>query len=273
LQRFKDFKPVKSAERALTVIELLTEKVDGLTFSEFEERTGWPRSSLYNLLRTMAERRHLGYDSHTHRYRIGIRIWEAGEAFISDNDLAIEAQPFLKEASRQLDETVQLAVLDGMENVYVAKVETDHFLRLVSKIGSRLPAYATGLGKVLLAALPERELLARLENETLEPFTAKTITSVDRLLDELRDVCKRGYAIDTGEFTQGVYCVAVPVRARGKVVAAMSSSVPDVRVSDRLRTAMFETLAEQADTLSKTLGGTLNPHSESDGSNVRRPER
>lgn len=254
MQRFKDFKPVKSAQRVLTLIELLTEQSAGLTFSQLEERTGWPRSSLYNLLRTMAERQHLSYEAATRRYRIGIRIWEAGEASASDQDLAVVAQPFLREASQRLNETVQLAVLDGLENVYVAKVEAEHFLRLVSKIGSRLPAYANGLGKVLLSALPERELLLRLENTELEAFTPRTITSVDLLLQELREVRERGYAVDTGEFTPGVYCVAVPVRTAGKVVAAMSFSVPSVRVSARLRTAMFETLAEQADALSKTLG-------------------
>jgi IclR family KDG regulon transcriptional repressor len=206
----------------------------------------------------MTERQHLSHEHVTRRYRIGIRIWEAGEAFINDHDLAVVAQPFLQEAAQKLNETVQLAILDGLENVYIAKVEADHFLRLVSKIGSRIPAYTTGLGKVLLAALPERELLLRLENAKLESFTERTITSVDRLVHELQEVRERGYAIDTSEFTLGVYCVAVPVRAGGKVVAAMSSSVPTVRVSHRLRTALFETLGEQADSLSKTLGYTFS---------------
>lgn len=258
MQQFDDFRPVKSAQRTLDLIELLTKYSGGLTFSELVERTGWPRSSLYNLLRTMVQRRHLSYDVVAKRYRIGMRIWEAGEAFINENDLAIVAQPFLQEASHRLNETVQLAVLDGVENVYIAKVEAEHFLRLVSKIGSRLPAYATGLGKVLLSALPERELLLRLENTRLEAFTPATITDVDLLLRELREVRERGYAVDTGEFTPGVYCIAVPVRMTGKVVAAMSSSVPSVRVSDHLRTAMLETLAEQADALSKTLGHARN---------------
>lgn len=258
MQQFDDFRPVKSAQRTLDLIELLTKESGGLTFPELEERTGWPRSSLYNLLRTMVQRKHLSYDGTIRRYRIGMRIWEAGEAFISDHDLAIVAQPFLREASQALNETVQLAVLDGLENVYIAKVETEHFLRLVSKIGSRLPAYATGLGKVLLAALPERELLLRLEGTRLEAHTAKTITNLDLLLRELREVRERGYAVDTGEFTPGVYCVAVPVRTNGRVVAAMSSSVPNVRVSDHVRPAMFETLAERADALSKTLGHSSN---------------
>lgn len=267
LQRSDDFKPVKSAQRTIALIELLTKESGGLTFPELEERTGWPRSSLYNLLRTMAEQQHLSFDAITRRYQIGIRIWEAGEAFIRKHDLATVAQPFLQRASEELNETVQLAVLDGLENIYIAKVEANHPLKLVSEIGGRLPAYATGLGKVLLAALPERELLRRLENAKLESFTARTITNVDHLLHELREVRERGYATDTGEYTPGVYCVAVPVRrAHTNVVAAMSASVPDVRVSDRLRTTMFETLTEQANALSKTLGHVSDPNPENDGS-------
>ena len=125
---------------------------------------------------------------------------------------------------------MQLAVLDGFENVYVAKVESSHHLRLQSEVGGRLPAYATGLGKVLLAGLPPVEFERRLATVHLQPFTEATITDPDVLRVRLAEIRTRGYGLDEGEYTVGVFCVAVPVLgAGGDTVAAVSSSVPTVR--------------------------------------------
>src|SRR5690606_10655846 len=111
-----------------------------------------------------------------------------------------------------LNETVQLSILDGTHNVYVAKFEAEHHLMLVSQVGSRLPAHATGLGKALLSGLDESELEQLYNRTNLERFTSRTITSLTELSAELELVRRRGYATDNGEYTIGVYCVAVPVR-------------------------------------------------------------
>lgn len=251
----EDFAPVKSAIRTLEIIDLLTRSGDGLSFVDVQEQMRWPRSSTYNLLRTMVEAGHLEFDERDRRYRIGLRLWEAGQAYTRTRDLARVAQPHLAGACAALNETVQLAVLDGMENVYVTKVESDHKLKLVSEIGSRLPAYATGLGKVLLAGLDPAELERRLGPVKLQSFTSHTIADKDRLREVLDQVRGQGFATDNGEYTDGVFCVAVPVRDNsGGVVAAISSSVPDVRVTDQLRSAMREVLTNHAARLSIDLG-------------------
>lgn len=250
-----DFTPVKSAIRTLEIIDMLTETADGLSFVDLQQKLGWPRSSTYNLLRTMAEAGHLEFDELDRKYRIGIRLWEAGQAFVRTRELARVAQRHLEAACSALNETVQLAVLDGLDNVYIAKVESDHHLQLVSNIGSRLPAYATGLGKALLAGLSPAELEHRLSTAELHAFTQRTITSKDALLRKVEEVRTNGFATDEGEFTVGVYCVAVPVRdASGNVIAAMSSSVPQVRVTEQLQAAMREVLTNQAMRLSVDLG-------------------
>ena len=250
-----EFVPVKSADRVLTLIELLTENRDGLTFTQLQEFTGWPRSSLYGLLRTMADRHHLEFDSHSQGYRIGVRVWEAGQVFNSSIKIAELAMPYLQEAGKRLNETMQLAVLDGIENIYVAKVDSNHPLTLVSFVGARLPAYATGIGKVLLAGLGEAELDERLEGLELIPYTHTTILSVHRLRHLLRDIRTQGFAVDNEEFTIGVRCWAVPILdVTGSVVAGISTSIPSARVSEGTEASALEVLTETAGQISAQLG-------------------
>ena len=249
------FEPVKSASRVLDLIELLTSAPDGMQFTELLAATGWPRSSLYGLLRTMSDRGHLALDDDSGRYRIGLRLWEAGRAFVRAIDLVTVSRPHLERARDLINETVQLAVLDGFENVYVAKVESSHHLRLQSEVGGRLPAYATGLGKVLLAGLPPVEFERRLATVQLQRFTETTITDPDVLRVRLAEIRTRGYGLDEGEYTVGVFCVAVPVLgAGGETVAAISSSVPTVRAVGGTQDQMVEVLTDTAARISADLG-------------------
>jgi DNA-binding IclR family transcriptional regulator len=150
---------------------------------------------------------------------------------------------------------VQLAVLDGIENVYVAKVDSSHNLKLVSFVGARLPAYATGIGKVLLAGLDEAELDTRLKGIELTKYTETTISSLDSLRQLLRDIRIQGFAADNEEYTLGVCCWAVPVRdVTGSVVAGVSVSIPSARVSEGIEETALEVLTEIAGQISSQLG-------------------
>lgn len=250
-----EFVPVKSAGRVLTLIQLLTEHGQGLTFTELQEVTGWPRSSLYGLVRTMAERNHLSFNSQTQKYRIGIRLWEAGQGFEKGVELVDLAMPHLEAAREQLGETVQLAVLDGIENIYIAKSEASHTLRLASFVGARLPAFATGIGKVLLAGLEEAELDHRLRNVILFAYTSTTITDMVALREVLRKIRTQGYALDNQEYSLGVCCYAVPIYgSKGTVVASVSVSIPSVRVSPGVEAEALRVLSETSRSLSAELG-------------------
>ncbi len=245
---------VKSAVRVLRVIDVVASSKSGLTFAQLCGSLSLPKSSAYGLLKTMTDGGYLvlGADRH---YRLGIRVWEAGEAYTRMFDLPTAAKPFLVAARDALNETVQLAVLDGHENVYVAKEDSDHRLMLVSHVGGRLPAYATALGKVLLAGLPEDELGCRFLGVRLERFTPSTITTRARLADELATIRKDGYATDNAEYTPGVHCIAVAVSDHtGATVAAMSVSVPAVRNDPRTRKRILGVLRAEAAGLSKQLG-------------------
>ncbi|WP_053202533.1 IclR family transcriptional regulator [Jiangella muralis] len=221
---------VKSAQRTLEVLELVARHPDGLTFVDLVEKLPYPKSSLHGLLQTIVAMRWLTFDPRERTYLIGVRPWEVGQSFRRYRDLTVHARRALREASRQLDETVQLGVLDDLDVVYIDKVEGARMLRLVSHVGSRLPAYVTGIGKALLSGLPESELRAHYAGRELTRYTPRTITSGDELITVIDQVRERGYATDDGEHTSGVYCVAVPVRTDGGVVAAISCSVPNARI-------------------------------------------
>lgn len=245
---------VKSAERVLRVIDALTASSSGLTFAQLCDSLSLPKSSAHGLLKTMIDGGYLflGADR---CYRLGIRVWEAGQAYSRMFDLPTTAKPFLLAARDALNETVQLAILDGHENVYVAKEDGNQRLTLVSHVGGRLPAYATALGKVLLAGLSDQELARRLTGVSFQRFTSTTITSKARLADELAMIRRNGYAIDNAEYTPGVHCVAAPVRDHtGVTVAAMSVSVPEVRNDPNSRQRILEVLQHEAAGLSKQLG-------------------
>jgi len=249
--------PVKSAQRALAILEVLTEQERPLGFTELTERLGYPKSSLHGLLRTLVDAGWAGFDEQTRQYSLGIRTLSAGNAYGRSLGLADRALPYMRRIRDELNETVQLAVLDGVHNVYVAKVDGRQALALASAVGRRLPAHTTALGKVLLAGLSDTDLHRRYRGVVLSAYTEHTITSLPALLDELRQVRRRGHGADTEEYTVGVRCVAVPVRdTGGQVVAGMSVSVPTIRFRRELRTRALDLLREAGTALSAELGYT-----------------
>jgi DNA-binding IclR family transcriptional regulator len=221
---------VKSAERVLQILDLLAQHPEGLSFPQLVKVLALPKSSLYALLRVLTSRRYVEFDEPRRVYRLGLRIWETGQAYMAHHQLVHEARPVMNTIVGAINETVQLAVLDGLENVYLAKVDCSHPIRLQSEVGRRLRAHATGLGKVLLAYLPAAELAARLDGQQLARFTPQTITAISPLLADLARTRERGYALDDQEYTPGLQCVAVPIFDHlGAATAAISVSIPLMR--------------------------------------------
>jgi DNA-binding IclR family transcriptional regulator len=226
-----------------------------MTFTQISEALDLPRSSLHGLLSTLVESGWAVYDPATRTYALGMRTLEAGNAYLRTDDLPSRARPFLERIRDALDETVQLSILDGRFNVYVAKLDGHQVLALASAVGRRLPAHATGVGKVLLAGLDDAALESLFRGVQLECFTGSTLTEkadLYRCLQAIRDV---GYGTDHEEYSVGVRCIAVPIRnQQGKTIAAMSVSVPTIRFSDEVAARARELLLKAAAELSEALG-------------------
>ncbi len=252
---------VKSADRALQILELLSSERSGLTFAEICARMTLPKSSAHALLLTMTARGFLEQDGTTQRYGIGLRVWELAQHVGGGRaDLAGLADPYLTRARDDLNEVVQLAVLDGTDNVYIARKDANQSLTLASQVGVRLPAHATGLGKALLAGLPLAEVERRYTGYHFVAFTPRTVRSLDELVADLADVRARGYATDQAEYTDGVSCTAMPIRdSQRQVVAAVSVSVPVVRLTPALGERIHQALRDAAVDLSARLGCSPEP--------------
>lgn len=239
---------VKSADRVLTVFEYLAEH-SGASFAAIARDLGLPNSSAHQLLQTIRQRGFIEFNESTRQFQLGFRLWEVAQAYATAQELAEVAQPLMGELTNVTSETVQLARLDGLENVYLAISESPHPMKLVSAVGKRLPAHTTGLGKVLLAELPDAALDELLYGVELERFTTSTITDHDQLRAELKRIRERGYGEDREEYVVGCRCIAAAVRdAAGQAIAAMSVSVPTPRfnqkVAKQIRRALNETIAK-----------------------------
>jgi DNA-binding IclR family transcriptional regulator len=247
--------PVKSADRVLDVLELLTSSVGGLTFSDIATRLGWPKSSTHALLTTMERRGYLSRDQEARAYRLGIRTWETGQAYRLHDDLTLHALGPMQRIVDEVDETVQLAVRSGKDNVYLAKVDSHQAMQLVSRVGSRIPAHGTGLGKVLLAELSDDALDALYADGELPRFTPNTITGTTQLKKALAEVRMRGYAVDQEEFAVGLRCIAVPILGtHQRVVAALSCSIPSARLDTAKALHILNLLQQSAGEISRNVG-------------------
>lgn len=245
----------KSASRALAIIELLVDAGRGFTFTDFEQTLGFPKSSLHELLSVLVGRGFVELDPDTREYRLGIRIWESGQAYLRDRELVTETRPILARIASAVDETVQLAVLEHADILYLEKVDSSQVVRLQSYVGKREPAYMTALGKVLLSGLDEADLVERHERLSLTASTPYTITSLTRLVEETRRARSLGFALDNEEFAEGLRCLAVPIRGhRGAMTAALGVALPIMRGDEEQLGSILALLANGALDVSRRLG-------------------
>lgn len=246
---------VKSAERVLDILEFVGPRAEGASFTQIGAALQIPKSSLHALLDALVQRGYLEIEPERRRYRLGTRVWEAGQAYPRHHDVIEVARAVLREIVGRVNETAQLARLSGRDNVYLAKEESSHPLRLQSETGSRLPAHATGVGKALLAQLPRDEVVRIVGDPDLQRFTPTTHAEVERLLDELAETRRRGFAVDNAEYTPGVFCLAVLVLDRtGVGNLALSVSLPMIRLSRPRLATILEEIARGSLSISQRIG-------------------
>ncbi|MBN2910830.1 IclR family transcriptional regulator [Polycladomyces sp. WAk] len=244
---------VKSAVRVLQIFELLMGHPQGLNIKEIATALGFPQSSTFHLVKTLHE---YGYLSLTDlkKYKLGPKLIQLGTRSMESMDLYRDARVPLERLAELVKETVFMAVLLGNEMVYVAKVDTNRSVRTSAQIGSRKPMYCTGLGKVMLAYLPENKRDEILSRTPLNPITENTITDRQELESCLSRYRAQGYAIDNEENEEGLYCIAAPVfDAAGEVIAAVSVAGPKERMKKRHDYIVFH-VKNTAKMISKKMG-------------------
>ncbi|MFI1993927.1 IclR family transcriptional regulator [Actinoplanes sp. NPDC020271] len=212
--------------RALDLLGVFDTEHRSLTLSELARRSGTPLGTAHRLVGELARWGALAREPDG-GYVIGRRIWQLGLLAPVQSELRTAASPFLHDLYGATLATVHLAVRDGLEVLYIDRLAGHVSVPVVSKIGSRLPLHATGVGKVLLAYAPDDVRANALQH--LTRVTAYTVTQPARLLEQLRRVRAEGYATTGEEMSLGACSVAVPVRNGDAVVAALGMVVPDLR--------------------------------------------
>jgi IclR family pca regulon transcriptional regulator len=219
---------VQSLARGLAVIRAFDGDHAALTLSDVARRADITRAAAGRFLRTLEQ---LGYVRSDDRlFSLTPRVLELGFSYLSALSIPEIVQPHLERLSREVDESVSAAVLDGGDIVYVARVPTRRIMSVRITIGTRFPAFATSMGRVLLAGMPDAG--AVLAASDLRSLTPRTVTDPDALQGELDDVRRQGWALVDGELEPGLRSVAVPLRdRRGDVVAAVNVSTSATRDS------------------------------------------
>jgi IclR family pca regulon transcriptional regulator len=221
---------VQSLERGLAVIRAFDAERPELTLSDVARATGLTRAAARRFLLTLAD---LGYVRTDGRYfTLSPRVLELGYAYLSSLTLPEVAEPHLERLVGEVRESSSVSVLDGDDIVYVARVPTSRIMRVAINVGTRFPAYATSMGRVMLAGLPEEELEAYLAAVRLDRLSPRTVTTTEALRAELDRARRQGWALVDQELEEGLRSVAAPIRDRaGRVVAAVNLSVHAARTS------------------------------------------
>jgi DNA-binding IclR family transcriptional regulator len=233
---------VKSAVRTVELLEYFAGRPGLHSLADVQEALGYPKSSLYMLLRTLVELGWVETDLTGTRYGIGMRALLVGTSYIDGDEVVAATRAILDRLADETTETIHLARLDGTDVVYLATRQSQHYLRPFTRVGRRLPAHTTSLGKALLATHADEEI-EQLLPEQLDAMTDHTITSRAALIEELREIREQGYAQDREENTLGLRCfaIAIPYRTPGR--DAVSCSVPVARLTPgrelMIRDALF----------------------------------
>jgi IclR family transcriptional regulator, KDG regulon repressor len=251
-----------SVQNAARLLKCFTSQDRELGVTELAHRLDFGKSTVHRLLATLAAEQLIEQDPTTGRYRLGLAILELGAAASTATDLHAAALTPMSVLRNRTGETVQVAVLDGREVVYVERLESHNTLQLFLEVGRRNAAHATGTGKCLLAHLDDQLLDRLLEGWELTPKTPRTITDHRTLREELSRTRRRGYATNLHESEAGVLSVAGPIRdVHHRVIASLSVAGPAERMEPVMERTV-QAVVEACAVTSRRLGWskTVSPH-------------
>lgn len=202
---------IQSLDRGLKILEILGKSNKPLSLNEITEHFDIDRSSIFRLLGTLIANNFVHQDPDTKKYMLGFKIMELSGAFGEQTKIETFLRPVLKYVCEKTQQNTHLAMLHGQEVVFIAVEQPRSSLSMHISVGTREPAYATALGKVLIAFMPHREKELLLRNIKLQKYTSRTITSIEAYKKHLDTIVHNKYAIDNEEYRLGVVCIAAPV--------------------------------------------------------------
>lgn len=247
--------PVKALSRGLSILEVLLHHPSPISLTQLSQQLGIFPSTVHRMIDTLKYWGFIEQVPYTQQYTLGLKVVELGMAKLHQLNVFNEATLYLKQINERFDETVNLGVLDQGEVVYLDKIESTRIVKAILHPGRRAPFYCTAIGKILVAFQPKSVRSKIINSSKLIRYNQSTITDVETLESELTKIRNSGYALDIGEHVEEVHCVAVPIyNLHGKVIAAISISVPAFRMSMEKRKEIISFSKKKAMEISKRLG-------------------
>ncbi len=237
---------LSSLDKSLQVLDYLSKNPKGISLSELTAKSGFPKSTIHHILSTFLPYEYVLQDFETKKYSLGFKFLSLGKIILDNIDLRKIANPHLHRLHQESGEAVHLAILRNGKVVYIDKIDKPGGLTLATYVGFSTDPHAAAGGKILLSGLDPHAITQIYKEQSLKAYGKKTITTLDKLMNELRKIRKQGYAIDDEEYYEGVRCVAAPIRAGEQIVAAISITGSTFtmtleRINGKLRDWVVET--------------------------------
>lgn len=245
----------RSLRRALDILDLMLGRGKPLTVAEIIAELSIPKSTAYELVRTLSETGYVASSGKGNGLFLGRKLFELGMAYRSQVDLLRDGSQIIEDLRNETGETVQLSVLENQLMIVLLKQEGVRPLRIISNVGSRVPVNWAAAGRLLVSDLDDKALAALLAATVRQSPTGKAITDVKRLMTQIRRFRRQGYATELNEANEHAGCIAAPViDASGRCVAAVSVAVPEQRLARPNRDQLIVSVKNAADRLSKLVG-------------------
>jgi IclR family transcriptional regulator, pca regulon regulatory protein len=246
---------IESLLRGLQVLSLYNRDTSALSLTEIKDAASLNKTTAFRIISTLESAGYLERDPETKKYRPGLKVLQLGFTAIASLEFRQVARPYLRQLSQDVDETVSLSVLDGMEVVYIDRVRTQQIVGVILGIGSRIPAQCGSMGKVMLAHLPADDLAQRLR-QPLTPCTPHSITDRAAFMVQLNQIRQQGYAFNDEELEIGLRAVAAPIWDHTNHVVAAINVTGSVRTisSQRMVEELAPMVRDTAVQVSQALG-------------------
>ncbi len=249
---------VQSLVRALGLLNRVAAADEGVTLTELAQQVGLSASTAHRLLTTLEAERYVHFDAERRLWSVGVQAFVTGSAFLKTRSLVAAARPHMRALMEASEETVNLAVEDEAEAIYLSQVECRQMMRAFARPGGRVPLHCSSVGKALLSAMPDARLAKVLHRHGLPRVTIKTLNTTVALRADLAASRDRGYAIDDEEHAVGLRCIAAVVfNENAEAVGAVSLSGPMARIPDERIALLGRLVRDKADAITAQLGGVL----------------
>jgi DNA-binding IclR family transcriptional regulator len=247
---------IQSLDRGLTILHVVAHSKQPVSLGELSEILKIDRSSAFRLAQTLRRRGFLSCPAGRKDYILGSAMWTLSHQYDWSNMLVRVAHQQLKLIANELNETAHLAVREGKNALFVDSAHANHVIAVAGQTGELVPLYCTAHGKALLADADERELKSQFGSAQLQKYTPSTITTIQALAIECRDIKKRGFATDEAEYNQGMRCVAAPIRlVDGSIVGSIGISAPEARFPKQ----QYPKYAKMICKVAEDIGSLLSP--------------